>query len=112
MKSSGQTRLPTGSSALSEPTEPIASTRSQPPSTSGRRLAAWSIWCGRPVVIAAVALDDRRTVLGRGGGDRVAPRAEGTLPSITARRPIEPRSYARLALKAAAASSWSTIGWG
>jgi hypothetical protein len=40
MKSSGQIRLPTGSSVLSDPTEPIARTRSQPCSASGRRLAA------------------------------------------------------------------------
>ena len=88
MKSSGQTREPTPIPSFSEPTEPIARTRSQPASSRERRLAAWSIRWGGLKAGAAVALEDAGVV---GGGGRRDPLRRGPvalLPSTTAKRPI------------------------
>jgi hypothetical protein len=80
-------------------------------------------------VDGAVALDDRRPVLGRRRGDLLATGAErvaaendrqasdrpilGVLSSFVADSAIKGDSaHSRWALKAAAASSWSTIGSG
>src|SRR4029077_179535 len=100
MKSSGQSRLPTGSSALSEPTEPIARTRSQPCSASGRRLAAGSISWGRTK--GASGPPWRCTIAAPCSAAAAAisspPGPSALLPRITASRPIGRRSYAEFAL--------------
>ena len=119
MKSSGQTRLPTASSALqradrADRQHPVAALLDQRPQV---RVVVDLV--REHVGVAAVALDDRRAVLGRRRGDLLAARARarccrGSRPVVPSR--IRPRSLRAHAgqgrVNAATASSWSTIGAG
>ena len=128
MKSSGQSRLPTASSALqradrADRQHPVAALLGQRPQVGGVVDLV-----GEDVgAVGAVALDDRRPVLGRRRRDLLAARAERvaaedhrqsshradpTAVVLCGYRKDNSAALIRGGLKAAAASSWSTIGSG